>query len=303
MPRRDRREILEQLKELREMTKAEIEQEFEKENALRASANKREKEKEKTSRMEMLEAGIKVEALERRDEEENEVARKRIERVRKELIETQLRPEDYEFPGLEETLLADADAIDMPLVGRELYASAPEFLAGIDGDVQPTSAVPYNPHTANPWCWARGGGWWSSASISIYSTFWFYFYPAANRYYSVLPQVRYRGFYILRADDKWWNSKYARVVTDVRVRAYQYNWKPETVYPVLNHGDDNISVNPRFDADRTFYYSFLAGAGDLAWIRVNVRIYAYARGSGSYAEMNFADGVANWLQVPTCHTY
>jgi len=220
MPRQNREEILEQLKELREMTKVEIEQEFEKEKVLRADANKREKEKEKASRKEMLEAGINVEQMERKDAEESEAARKRIERVRKELIGVQLRREDYEFLAQDEALLADSDAVKMPLVGRELYASAPEFLAGIDGDVLPTSAVPYDPHTANPWCWARGGGWWGSASISIYSTFWFYFYPGANRYYSVLPWVRYRGFYILNADDKWWNSKYARVA------ARPSRWQP-----------------------------------------------------------------------------
>lgn len=303
MPRLGNREILEQLKALRETTKHEIEQELEAETAMRLEANKREEAKEKAARAEMLEAGVKVGRLEEADEEENKVALKRIEIVRKKLIERPLRLEDFEDLALEETLLADADAVKMPLMGRELYTSAPEFLEGVEGDVATPMALPYDPHTANPWCWAQGGGWWSSADISIYSTFWFYFYPSANRFYAVVPRVRFRGFYILRANDKWWNSKYARVVTDVRVRAYQYNWKPETVYTVLNHGDDNIDTNPRFDQDRSFYYSFLAGGGDLAWIRVNVRIYAYARGSGSYAEVNFASGVANYLQVPSCLTY
>jgi len=164
-------------------------------------------------------------------------------------------------------------------------------------------AIPWNPHTANPWCWASGGGWWGSADITIYSTFWYYFYPWANRHFTVTPHVKFRGFYILRADDKWWNSKYARVQCDVRVRAYQYNWKSQAVHPVINHGDDNIDLNTRFDDTRHFYYSFLAGAGDLAWIRVMVRLYAYAKGSGSYAELNFASGSANYLQTPHVHIY
>jgi hypothetical protein len=303
MPRLDRGEILEQLSKLREMTKLEIEREFEHERALRDRANEYEKKKEEIGRMELAELGLQMEAPEHRDNEENEVAFQEIERVRREMIEMPPRAEDFEVLGLDESVLADSNAIELPLVGRELYASSPEFLTEVDGEVGPISAVPWNPHTSNPWCWARGGGWWSSYSYTIYSTFWFYFYPSASRYYAVLPQVRYRGFYVLRADDKWWNSKYAQVVTDVRVRAHQYNWKSESVYPVLNHGDDNININWRFDNDRTFYYSFLTGANDLAWIRVMVRIYAYARGSGSYAEINFASGSANYLQAPTCATY
>ena len=304
MPRLAEPAILEQLEALREETKTEIEEELAKAKEARKRANEREKAKEEAARKTFKEAGTPIDSLEKDDQKRNKEALERIKGLREDLIKGPSHlADDLRHTSLDKALLPATDGGRAALVGRELYASDAKFLEDIEGEVGNPFATPYDPHTANPWCWASGGGLWSSADITIYSTFWYYFYPWENKYYSVTPHVTFHGFYILRADDEWWNSKYAKVECDVRVRAYQYNWKPEGVFGVINHGDDNIEYSTRFDDERHFYYSFLGGAGDLAWIRVNVRIYAYARGDGSYAEINFANGVANYLQVPHVHVY
>jgi len=304
MPRLAESMIFEQLEALREETKTEIEERLRKDKEARKRANEQEKSKEEAARKQLKDAGTPIEKLEKDDQKRNKEGLDRIKTLREDLILGPSRlAEDIRHQAVDKALVPATEAGRAALVGRELYASDAKFLEHIEGEVGNPFATPYDPHTANPWCWASGAGWWTSADITIYSTFWFYFYPWANQYFSVTPNVTFHGFYILRADDAWWNSKYAKVECDVRVRAYQYNWKSEGVFGVINHGDDNIDYSTRFDDDRHFYYSFLGGAGDLAWIRVMVRINAYARGDGSYAEINFADGTANYLQVPHVHVY
>lgn len=304
MSKADVDQIRSELARLREQTKSETEAELNAVKSRRSEANRREKAKENAAREQLKDAGLPIEEMEREDERDGKDARERIDKAREEyLAQPSRRAIELPEVAAEKTLALGPDSSRAALVGRELYASDAKFLEGIEGDTGNPLAIPYDPHTANPWCWASGSGWWGSADIAIYSTFWYYFYPWANRHFSVQPLVTFRGFYILHADDKWWNSKYAKVECDVRIRAYQYNWKAQSVVPVLNHGDDNINLNTRFDDTRHHYYSFLAGEGDLAWIRIMVRLYAYARGDGSYAELNFGTGSANYLQVPHCHVF
>ena len=62
-------------------------------------------------------------------------------------------------------------------------------------------------------------------------------------------------------------------------------------------GGQNLNVNDRFDGWRTMYYADLLGA-DWAYLRVTASYYVYARGGGSGAQLNFADGNANFMGVP-----
>jgi hypothetical protein len=289
--------IEQELDQLRAQRRKEIDDEFGAMKAARQKANQDEKAREVASRKQLTDAGHPVEKMEKETADRSAKAHEEIQKRRKELIEG---PSVRRLP---DSQLQSPDLFSSALAGTDLYASDPAFLEGIEGDVDIMRATPWAPYEANPWCWARGSGWWGSSDIAVYNDFWFYFYPAANRYYSVVPHSVLHGFYMLYADDAWWNSKNSTVRLDVRVSAYQYNWKPETWYSVINHGGDNINYSSRLDTDRHFYYSFLAGAGDLTWILVTNRLYAYARGDGSYAEINFASGAANYITVPHTHEY
>jgi|GEM_PF-1809947 len=155
--------------------------------------------------------------------------------------------------------------------------------------------------------WAKGGGSGIAGTgvgkIQAWVDFGFWFKPSISKFYSIRPHFRFRGFYIVKANDKWYNSKFARVKVSAWTNVYQYNWKGWNNIDVLNVGDDNINVNRRFDADRNMYTSYLLGGGDWAYIRCTIGLYAYAKGSGSYAKLDFATGVANYLCVPYCYVY
>jgi len=157
------------------------------------------------------------------------------------------------------------------------------------------------------WDWASGAGngWFGSGagSYQVWIEFGFWYLPPEYRNYSIIPHNLFRGFYIVRSDDGFWTSKYARVIVDIWTNVWQYNWKGWTQNRVLDVGSDNIDVNNRFDTERHTYNSALLGSGDWAYVRNYVSIYVYARGDGSYAELNFAVGNANYLSCPHAHIY
>jgi hypothetical protein len=160
----------------------------------------------------------------------------------------------------------------------------------------------YNPSNFDVQDWASGGGsglfGTGAGSFTVYLDWWFTFTTDTSRFYSHNIYVPFNGFYIVRADDGFWDSKEAHVRIDLSAQGYQYNWKPSSSTNVLDIGSQNINVNDRFDGWRTMYYSDLLGGGDTAYLRVTSSFYVYARGGGSYAELNFSSGSANYIGVP-----
>ena len=168
-----------------------------------------------------------------------------------------------------------------------------------------TQAVISGGGCKNYYNWARGAGsglfGTGVGKIQTWAEFGFWFKPEQSRFYSIRPLFRYRGYYIVRADDGIFTSKYARVLVSAWTNVHQYNWKGWNHVNVLDVRDDNINVNRRFDNDRHTYNTYLLGANDWAYIRCTIGLYAYARGGGSYAKNDFATGNANYLCVPHVH--
>ncbi|MCZ2404607.1 hypothetical protein IV498_15825, partial [Paenarthrobacter sp. Z7-10] len=159
----------------------------------------------------------------------------------------------------------------------------------------------YNPGSIDASVVANGGGsglfGTGAGSFTVYMDWWFTYRPTENRNYSHTVSVPFNGFYIVRADDGFWDSKEAHARIDLSAVGYQYNYKATGSANVFDLSNDNINVNDRFDGWRTLYYSDLLGA-DQAYLRVTTSLYVYARGGGSTATLNFSDGAANYLGVP-----
>lgn len=157
----------------------------------------------------------------------------------------------------------------------------------------------------NKYVWARGAGSGIAGTgvgkIQAWVDFGFWFKPQVSRFYSIRPYFLLHGYYIVKADDKWYNSKFSRVIVSLKVNVHQYNWKGWNHVDVLNVGDGNINTDRRFDDGRNMYTSYLLGGGDWAYIRCSIGLYAYARGRGSYAKLDFSTGAANYLCVPHCY--
>lgn len=159
----------------------------------------------------------------------------------------------------------------------------------------------YNPGNIDLSDYANGGGsglfGTGAGSFTVYMDWWFTYVPTVNRNYSHTIWVPFHGFYILKADDGFWDSKEARARIDISAVGYQYNYKSTGSTNVFDMGSQNINVNDRIDGWKTMYYSSLFGA-DRAYIRVTASFYVYARGGGSTAQLNFSTGAANYIGLP-----
>jgi len=159
----------------------------------------------------------------------------------------------------------------------------------------------YNPGNIDLWvtCSGSGSGLFGTGACSgtLVMDWWFSYTAPENRNYGHTIWVPYHGFYIIYADDGFWDSKEAHARIDVSAVGYQYNYKATGGSNVFDMNSQNINVNDRFDGWRTMYYADLLGA-DSAYLRVSSSFYVYARGGGSTAQLNFSDGDANYMGVP-----
>ena len=156
--------------------------------------------------------------------------------------------------------------------------------------------------------WASGGGWGCLGSgvgeVQSWVDFGFWFRPTVNRFYSVMPHFKLRGFSIVQANDGFWDCKNASVKLSCWTNAWQYNnWKGWSNVDVYSKGGDNINTNERVDIDRYPYSSYLFGGTDWAFIKCTIGLHARAQGGGSHAKNDFATGGANYLCVPECNVW
>lgn len=159
----------------------------------------------------------------------------------------------------------------------------------------------YNPGNIDLWdaCNGSGSGIFGTGACggTLVMDWWFTYVAPQNRYYGHTIWVPFHGFYIIYADDGFWDSKEAHARIDLSAIGYQYNYKASGGTNVFDMDSQNINVNDRFDGWRTMYYPDLLGA-DRAYLRVSASYYVYARGGGSTAQLNFSDGNANYMGVP-----
>ena len=194
----------------------------------------------------------------------------------------------------------DADKIDKA-AGIGWFNPYYGTLHGSDGKV---SWQGYNPGNIDLSCFANGAGsglfGTGAGSFTVYMDWWFTFRAPANRNYAHNIYVPLHGFYIIKSDDGFWDSKEAKARIDIAAMGYQYNAKPTVTNNVFDMGGQNINVNDRIDTTKLMYYSDLLGA-DQAYLRVSASFYVYARGGGATAQLNFSSGAANYVGVPTIY--
>jgi hypothetical protein len=249
-------------------------------------------------------AGLNVPALEALELENEAKAEAELKDIRSQM--------EASVPS--QSMLGDTTSIDSALLPSGAMAltsnwsghfsdSDPQDALTGGSDINAQAIIGAGGGCKNSWNWARGGGWGCSGGVGSnqqWADWTFWFRPESSRFYTIRPHFQFRGFYIVRANDKWYNCKGARVLVSAWTNVYQYNWKGWNHVNVLDVSDDNINVNRRLDTDRHTNNSYLLGGGDWAAIRCTIGLYVRAKGSGSYAENNFSVG-NNRICVPHVH--
>lgn len=237
-----------------------------------------------------------VTALDRQEKAHDDAKKEtesHVERMKAELVESVPAPE-YEtavHPGLAGGQLVAPSSLGWftPYYGMLHWSNGTVVWQG------------YYPGNIDLWvaCSGSGSGIFGTGACegTLVMDWWFTYLAPVNRHYGHTIWVPYHGFYIIRADDGFWDSKYARARIDLSAVGYQYNYKATGSTNVFEMSNDNIDINDRFDGWRTMYYSDLLGA-DRAYLRASSSYYVYARGGGSTAQLNFSDGNANYMGMP-----
>jgi hypothetical protein len=251
--------------------------------------------------------GVNISNLESLELEQSEISKGEIE-----IAEAQMA-ELSEAPIVED----DGINIDASILPEGAFMLKPSWIGTFsdndqnDGLIDASAIETQTTVTAGGGCknlynWASGAGGGcigGVGKINSYVEFGFWFKPTISKFYSIRPLFQFRGYNIVKANDKWYNCKSAKVSVSAQTNCYQYNWKGWNKETVHSLSGSNINVNSRFDANRITYNSYLLAAGDWAYVRARVNLYAYAKGSGSYAKNDYSTGVGNRICVPYVIVY
>lgn len=188
------------------------------------------------------------------------------------------------------------------LIGADLLAPDKEFLSEIEGEQHNPGVWLYDAKKVKDKSVSTGKGCGCSAYGHMpyaHTTVWYYTYmPPHNGKYWIYAGINYHGFFVIYANDKSYNSKNAEIHVKTDIEAIQYFPRGIREHRIIDLDDDNISKSGLLDAKKIWSFNEIFGGGDLVQLRVRFAIDTDARGNGSYAEVNFQDGKANYIDAP-----
>jgi hypothetical protein len=206
-------------------------------------------------------------------------------------------------------VLAESGNLILPVFASSIMAADRAQLTDQTGPIGPPVAppginsgwvFPDNPsniriaasnHNSDPICY--DDGWLGPLEFWTYFTF----VPATTANYEMTAVIAFHGFYVLRSDDSWWNCRDAEVKLTVQMNVNQYSESGWHDFPaLLDVEKDNADEVTSFD--RTFFFDYTTGlrAGDPVVVTIKGDVGATCHGGGAYAELNFKDGTANYIQ-------
>jgi hypothetical protein len=125
----------------------------------------------------------------------------------------------------------------------------------------------------------------------------FSFVPDQSATYSLTASFAFHGFYVVQADDGTFTSKQAGVQLDFSLDTFQFFDRGSKKFPrPIDRHSDNINEFDNFDHILSFSDTQTLRQGEPVVVTANIGLTAWATGSGSHAEINFADGNANYIQ-------
>jgi hypothetical protein len=196
-------------------------------------------------------------------------------------------------------LNAQAGHLTLPPYASTLFGANASVFEGVDGEgeitngwVSPSSStrIKFETHFSGTGLGPVEG---TPPQFCVY----FSFTPAKTASYSMLAVLAFHGFYILRSDDGIFTSKWAKVFLNAEMNVRQYVDVGLKSFPALIAEErDNADAVFTYDRTQFFDYTTVLKEGDPVTVTVTVLPRAAAAGNGSYAELNFKAGTANYIE-------
>jgi hypothetical protein len=236
----------------------------------------------------MRSVGIKPDTIEKEQKEDSRNLKSYLEQTRPPMISRPSRSEeDSKHAALLSTKLGDLGLI-VPV--NSSYQLPPD----------PGPVLPSDPSKIKIKDVSRGHGTgWGGIAAPPPPTVdvVFAFTPHQSAHYSFTAAFAFHGFYILKADDGYLTSKFAEVTLDFSLNAFQFADRGWKSFPrPIDREDSNINEFVSFDKFLNFSNAQDFREGEPVVVTARITISALADGSGTHAEINFADGEAQFIQ-------
>jgi hypothetical protein len=229
-------------------------------------------------------AGIDLKKVESEQEEDARELKSYLEQKRPPLISRPKQASHVQIPPVRAGQV-------VPVYGVFLPPPAPPD----PSDVPPTNTSQIKIKSVQD---GTGSGWaYPPGAPPKHADVVYVFTPQQDASYTFTATLAFSGFYILKADDSWYNRKFATVSCNVWLDAFQYIDRGSKPFPdVLNKEGDNINTFENWDHFELFTDTQDFREGEPVVVTVTIEVEAQGCGAGSHGEVNFEDGDANFIQ-------
>lgn len=190
-------------------------------------------------------------------------------------------------------------------MGNPVELAGMDVLTGLRTGAEPEFSATYQRDLKST---MSGSGWGCGVKENpdypdTMAYWWHVFTPAQARTFTFYISAPYSGFYVTRADDSWYNCKYVKTYCFYDMDVYQLSWRGMERRTVLDRRGSNVNDTGRMQGTTVWSFNHALQAGIPVTVRVRITLDIYAQGGGSYGELNFADGSANYLESPEVYIY
>jgi hypothetical protein len=199
--------------------------------------------------------------------------------------------------------VAGTDWEPLHLVGADILAPEADFIGRPEEEVgnPGTWLYPKNSrevllkHTAK----GSGSGCVGRPVPVPAKSIWYYTWrpPQAGKYL-FWSGCEYFGFYFLVADDGCFSCKRAAVRAVASTEIYQHWWRGKNSASILDFDSQNIKKGGILQGSKKWKVVEYLDTSPIV-VKAEVFLFAHAKGSGSYAEVNFKDSKDAHISAPT----
>lgn len=242
-------------------------------------------------------SGIDLDLLDRRDQRAADRTEAELKRLRPGLLE---RPSQQLTDWKQRSLAGGGScAVQAAPYAVRLIAADSKVFADVAGERSGLWVFPDNPGRIQLRESDRGSGtgcWASASPPPPTASIWWQFTPDRSGRWEISPIVAFHGFYIMRADDGYFSCKVAKARLHAQLRVTQYGLILDKQFKLIDRSEDDVNETKFYDRTEFLWDIVQLRAGDPVWVEVAISVRAVAAGGGAYAEVNFGEGVANYIE-------
>lgn len=283
---------------LRQKTLEELRQDIQHKNRVFSLQLNERLQRDQEARRFLQECGLDLQRLDQAEKQEEQLLDQFLQQTRPPLLK---RPRKQEAPI--RTQQAKKQLVSE--MGQPLTLAGTDVVTNLRTGSEPTFTPQIARNIKNT---MSGSGWGcgvkENPNYPDTMAYWWYTYtPSQSRVHNFWVSTPYAGFYVIRANDRWYNCKYSKTYAFYEVDVYQFSWRGADRRTVVDRRSGNINETGRLEG--ALYWSFthpLEGGAPVT-VRITATLDVYAQGSGDYGELNFADGTDNYLDEPVVSIY